>query len=241
MEKKSLDILAVDDDTVTRTVLADGLGVDGHAVCTAKNCAEARRLLGRRRFDLVLLDLNLPDASGYALLREIRLGGPERTVATDLPVIVLSGRAAEVDRLRGFELGCDDYLVKPYSFAELRGRIAAVTRRGGFRAPEVIAAGDLTIDLHAREARLAGRLLALTGKEYGLLVQLAREPYRVFTKRELLLAVWGHRDTGSTRTLDSHACRLRRKLAGAESRYVLNVWGTGYRLLEGAARLEGAS
>lgn len=237
MDYSNLDILAVDDDTVTRTVLADGLGVDGHAVSTAKNCTEARRLLRSRRFDLVLLDLNLPDASGYSLLREIRDGGRQRTVASDLPVIVLSGRAAEVDRLRGFELGCDDYLVKPYSFAELRGRIRAVTRRGHERRGEVLTVDDLTIDQRARDVRVAGRRMALTSKEYGLLVQLAQDPYRVFTKSELLIAVWGHGDHGSTRTLDSHACRLRRKLAIAGRRYVINVWGTGYRLVEGTAQL----
>lgn len=241
MERSTLEILAIDDDTIMRNILADGLGVDGHAVTTAKNCTDARRLLADRRFDLVLLDLNLPDASGYSLLREIRDGGPQRTVASDLPVIVLSGRGAEVDRLRGFELGCDDYLVKPYSFAELRGRIAAVTRRGRAQGGDVLHADDLTIDLRAREVNLAGRRIALTSKEYGLLVHLAGDPHRVFTKRELLLAVWGHRDGGSTRTLDSHACRLRGKLSGGTRRYVINVWGTGYRLVEGQAQLEAQS
>jgi DNA-binding response OmpR family regulator len=238
MDTYQLDILAVDDDTVTRTVLADGLGVDGHKVSTARSCREAHRMLRDRRFDLVLLDLNLPDASGYALLREIRAGGPGRTVASDLPVIVLSGRGTEVDRLRGFELGCDDYLVKPYSFAELRGRIAAVARRGRAALGDVITVGDLTIDVRAQEVRIGGRRLALTGKEYGLLVELARDPYRVLTKRELLARVWGHGDAGSSRTLDSHACRLRRKLDGGGRRYVVNVWGTGYRLLDGAEPLE---
>ncbi len=237
MNKIRLDILAVDDDTVTRTVLADGLGVDGHNLSTAKDCREARRLLRDERFHLVLLDLNLPDASGYALLREIRDGGPQRAIASDLPVIVLSGRGAEVDRLRAFELGCDDYLVKPYSFAELRGRIAAVMRRGRVAGGDVIAVGELTIDVRAREVRLGEQRLALTGKEYGLLVELARDPYRVLTKRELLARVWGHGDAGSSRTLDSHACRLRRKLSGGDRRYVVNVWGTGYRLLDGAEPL----
>jgi DNA-binding response OmpR family regulator len=231
MGNTSLDILAVDDDTVTRTVLADGLGVDGHNVSTAKSCAQAHRMLGTRSFDLVLLDLNLPDASGYALLREIRDGGPRGAVSPDTPVIILSGRAAEVDRLRGFELGCDDYLVKPYSFAELRGRIAAVTRRGRARGSELIKAGPLEIDLRSRSVMLDGRRINLTGKEFSLLAQLARDPGRVFTKRELLTAVWGHPDGGSTRTLDSHVCRLRRKL-GAERCMIVNVWGTGYRLFD---------
>jgi DNA-binding response OmpR family regulator len=216
MGNTSLDILAVDDDTVTRTVLADGLGVDGHNVSTAKSCAQAHRMLGTRSFDLVLLDLNLPDASGYALLREIRDGGPRGAVSPDTPVIILSGRAAEVDRLRGFEL---------------RGRIAAVTRRGRARGSELIKAGPLEIDLRSRSVMLDGRRINLTGKEFSLLAQLARDPGRVFTKRELLTAVWGHPDGGSTRTLDSHVCRLRRKL-GAERCMIVNVWGTGYRLFD---------
>lgn len=242
METETLDILVLDDDASMRTMLADGLAMDGHRVVTARSCTQARRLLRERRVGLLLLDLNLPDASGYVLLRELREpGGALAADARRLPVIVLSGRSAEVDKLRGFELGCDDFLVKPYSFAELRGRIAAVMRRsaGGGAGGEMLVAGELTIDLAAREVSLDGRVVPLTTKEYGLLLYMAAEPLRVFTKTELLRGVWGHRDAGSTRTLDSHACRLRRKLGGTARRYVVNVWGVGYRLLDGVAASEG--
>lgn len=235
MQTQKLEILIVEDDATMRTALADGLNVDGHGVVTAQSCRQARSQLASMQVDLVLLDLNLPDDSGYKLLRDIRGGrGQKGTINPDLPVIVVSGRASEVDRLRAFEQGCDDFLVKPYSFAELRGRIGAVARRSasGSRR-KVITVGELQIDLRARSVLLDMDPVLLTGKEYALLVQLAGDPLRVFTKRELLLAVWGHRDGGSTRTLDSHACRLRSKLSGGSQRMIINIWGAGYRLCDG--------
>ncbi|MBJ7348092.1 MAG: response regulator transcription factor [Thermoleophilaceae bacterium] len=235
MQTKNLVILIVEDDATVRVALADGMAVDGHGVVTAQSCRQARTQLAAGQVDLVLLDLNLPDDSGYKLLRDIRGGrGLKGTIDPDLPVIVLSGRASEVDRLRAFEQGCDDFLVKPYSFAELRGRIGAVARRSSVSARrKVLTVGELQIDLRARSVLLGSAPVTLTGKEYALLVQLASDPLRVFTKAELLLAVWGHRDSGSTRTLDSHACRLRRKLSGGSQRMIVNIWGAGYRLCDG--------
>src|SRR5690606_9842075 len=149
----------------------------------------------------------------------------------DLPVIVLSGRSAQTDRVRGLREGADDYLVKPFSYDELAARIDAVLRRRGSRRSGPTRVGDLEIDPSRREVRVDGRLVALANKEYELLLALAAEPTRVFTKQELLRDVWGFRAEGRTRTLDSHASRLRRKLDPEHARFVVNCWGVGYRLV----------
>lgn len=225
-------LLIVEDDESVRLALAEGLGLDGYAVATAGTISEARERIRQFAFDLVLLDANLPDGSGYALLRELRAAdGAERGwPPPDLPVMMVTGRGGEQDRIRGFEFGCDDYLVKPYSFGELRGRVAAVLRRRKATSTDQSKLGELEVDRATREVRLSGDEVKLTQKEFTLLALLAREPTRVYTRSELLEAVWGYRGDSSTRTLDAHACRLRSKLSGGERMYVVNTWGVGYRL-----------
>jgi DNA-binding response OmpR family regulator len=178
----------------------------------------------------MVLDLGLPDAPGIDVLREIRAAG-ER-FDPELPVLVLSGRSSEADRLRGFEAGADDYLTKPFHYPELLARIVAVLRRrsGARRGP--IRLGDLTVDPATRRVMVGDRRVELANKEFALLRALAAEPRRVFPKDELLRDVWGFRSKGRTRTLDSHASRLRRKLDPEGARYVFNCWGVGYRLLD---------
>jgi DNA-binding response OmpR family regulator len=152
------------------------------------------------------------------------------------PVIVLGAeRAGSVACIRALRQGCDDYVRRPFEYQELVERIRAVLRRAQPREPEVVEAPPVRIDTRTRDARVAGRRLQLAQKEYELLLRLAREPDRVFTKAELLRDVWGYRVMGRTRTLDSHASRLRRKLrdAGASPDIVDNVWGVGYRLTAG--------
>ena len=151
----------------------------------------------------------------------------------DVPVIVLGEPESDaVDRVRALERGCDDFLVRPFAYEELLARIRAVLRRTTPAAHEVRRAGPITADLATRGVKVARVPVALAGKEYELLLKLMTDPTRVFTKEQLLREVWGFRSLGRTRTLDSHASRLRRKLAtaGAGS-VVLNVWGVGYRLL----------
>jgi DNA-binding response OmpR family regulator len=151
----------------------------------------------------------------------------------NLPMIVLSGRGEEVDRVRGFDRGADDYLSKPYSYPELRARLRAVLRRAqGRRASGHIRIGGLVVDPRAREVHLHGQRLALSHKEFSLLRILATDPTRVFSKGDLVRTVWGQQTLGASRTLDSHACRLRRKLGVRGERFVINVWGYGYRLLD---------
>jgi DNA-binding response OmpR family regulator len=140
-----------------------------------------------------------------------------------------------MDRVRGFERGADDYVVKPFAYGELRLRLRALLRRTRTAGDARTRIGSLEIDPLAREVRVRGERVTLSAKEYALLQALAADPSRVWTKRELLRDVWGYQSDGTTRTLDSHACRLRNKLSGGGERFVLNVWGVGYRLVERAS------
>jgi DNA-binding response OmpR family regulator len=151
----------------------------------------------------------------------------------DVPVIVLGEPESDtVDRVRALERGCDDFLVRPFAYEELLARIRAVLRRSTPAAHEVRRAGLITVDLATRSVLVAEAAVSLAGKEYELLLKLMTDPTRVFTKEQLLREVWGFRSLGRTRTLDSHASRLRRKLAAAGAgSVVVNVWGVGYRLL----------
>jgi DNA-binding response OmpR family regulator len=152
----------------------------------------------------------------------------------DVPVIVIGDSDSDsVDCVRALERGCDDFVAPPFDYEELLARIRAVLRRTAPPEHEVLRAGPIRVDRATRRVTVAGRRAALAGKEYELLLKLMTDPERVFTKEELLRQVWGFRSLGRTRTLDSHASRLRRKLqAAGEGRFVLNVWGVGYRLLD---------
>jgi DNA-binding response OmpR family regulator len=228
-------ILVVEDDDATRTFLADNLTADGHDVISADCARDGWRLMETKFPDLALVDVALPDGSGLDLIRRVReADGVASRVDPQLPILVLSGRRGELDRVRGFEKGCDDYVAKPFSYAELRARVAALLRRAQ-RRPGLgrIRVGTLELDPPTREVTVRGERVELSQKEFALLRALAVEPTRVFTKEELLRGVWGFRSLGATRTLDSHACRLRQKLGAAGDRYVVNVWGVGYRLVDG--------
>lgn len=227
-------ILVVEDDPATRTFLTENLSADGFLVVDAPGVRKGRELLGTAYPDVVLVDVTLPDGSGLELVRTVRAGdGPAATVDPRTPVLVLSGRAGELDRLRAFEQGCDDFLPKPYSYPELRARIGALLRRADDRPVRArMRVGSLQLDPASREVRVHGRRVELASKEFALLRTLAGDPTRVFTKDELLRTIWGFRSPGSTRTLDSHACRLRQKLADGGERFVVNVWGVGYRLVD---------
>jgi DNA-binding response OmpR family regulator len=151
-----------------------------------------------------------------------------------VPVIVLGDENADaVDRVRAFSRGCDDFLARPFLYDELVARIRAVLRRVARPEAELVDVGSIRIDRPARTVSVAGARVAVGGKEYELLLKLAADPRRVFTKEQLLREVWGFRALGRTRTLDSHASRLRRKLqTAADGPFVVNVWGVGYKLLD---------
>lgn len=228
-------VVVVEDDQAIATYLADNLAADGFAVTVARGADEALRAIEVRVPDLLLLDLVLGDGSGLAVLDRVRADGLASRVDPALPVIVLSGRASEADRVRGFARGADDYVVKPFAYQELLGRVRAVLRRAGGRpARGAIRVGELTVDPETRQVRLAGAPVTLAAKEFALLQALAANPTRVYLKNDLLRDVWGYASIGTTRTLDAHACRLRRKLSASGRPFVLNVRGVGYRLTEAA-------
>jgi DNA-binding response OmpR family regulator len=228
-------ILLVEDDAATRTFLSDNLAADGYDVLAADCARDGLRLLETKFPDLAIVDVGLPDGSGLELIGQVRRAdGVASRIDPATPLMVLSGRRGELDRLRGFEKGADDYVVKPFAYSELRARVAALLRRTQ-RRPGMgrLRVGTLEVDPPSREVRVRGEQVELSQKEFALLRTLAAEPTRVWTKEELLRNVWGFRSMGATRTLDSHACRLRGKLGSHGDRYVVNVWGVGYRLVDG--------
>jgi DNA-binding response OmpR family regulator len=218
-------LLLAEPEPTTREFLERHLADDGFDVLGAEAEREALELVERLKPSLVL--------SSPELCRRLREGEPGRSWDRDVPVIVLgSSEGDTVDRVRAFDRGCDDYVPRPFHYDELLARIRAVLRRTSPSPRDRLEAGSIAVDLVTRRATVHGRPLTLPAKEYDLLAKLATEPERVFTKEQLLREVWGYLSLGRTRTLDSHASRLRRKLrqAGAGP-CVVNIWGVGYRLL----------
>ncbi len=229
-------VVVCEDDAATLELLCDHLEADRFCALPAPSAADALRLCHYNHPDLLLLDLNLPDASGLEVLREIRAtDGATGSYDPELPVIVLSGRSTEADRIRGLGCGADDYVIKPFAIQEVVARIRVVLRRREGRRGGPLRVGEVFVDPSRREVTVRGEPVRLANKEFSLLRTLAAEPHRVFTKDELLRDVWGFRSMGRTRTLDSHASRLRRKLDPESGRYVVNCWGIGYRLIDAPA------
>lgn len=228
-------ILIVEDDESTAAFLSDNLVADGFGVAVATGAAESIRQIEVRHPALVLLDLTLDDGHGLDVLDRVRASdGMASRIDPELPVIVVSGRGADADRVRSFERGADDHIVKPVVYSELLGRIRAVLRRAECRPQRgVLRVAGLTIDPVTRTVMLNDQPVHLSVKEFSLLQRLADEPERVYSKNDLLRDVWGYLSIGKTRTVDAHACRLRKKLqAISDRRWVVNVRGVGYRLTD---------
>lgn len=231
-------VLVVEQDERIARPLVEQLAADGYGARLARTSEHARALVRADPPHLALLgELENPRAA-LELLREIRGGGlPARCGAASpwpegLPVIVMSPQVEEPDLLRAFDAGADDFLARPPSYLELRARLRMLLQRTCAARARLVEIGSLVIDLDARVATLHGRPLRLPRLEYELLVHLAREPRRVCAKGELLRTVWGYPTLVSTRTLDSHASRLRRKLREqGDDQWVVNVRGVGYRLI----------
>jgi DNA-binding response OmpR family regulator len=225
-------ILIVEDHELTRRFLADNLLADGYDPLVTGSVTDARHLIATESPAVAVLDLGLPDGDGLALLAELRR--PESALDPGLPVLILSGRATELDRVRGLERGADDYLGKPFSYPELRLRLAALLRRSAGRTGVGrVRVRALELDPRSREVWVRGEPIHLSRKEFALLALLARAPTYTFTRAELLREVWGfHTGEIKTRTLDSHAHRLRIKLSAPTDPYIVNVWGVGYRLVD---------
>jgi DNA-binding response OmpR family regulator len=221
-------VLIIEDDPTVAEVVTRYLEREGYAVESVGDGAEGLRRALENPPDLVVLDLMLPSLPGLEVCRRLRTAAP-------VPVIMLTARGEEADRITGLELGADDYVAKPFSPRELTARVKAVLRRATGplpSAPEatVLRAGDLELDLVVHEARLGGELVALTVKEFELLAHLMRHPRRAFRREELLEYVWGFA-YGDTSTVTVHVRRLREKIEADPSapRYVCTVWGVGYR------------
>jgi DNA-binding response OmpR family regulator len=227
-------VVVCEDDEPTLELLCDHLTADSFAALPAPSASDALRLCHYKQPDLLVLDLCLPDAAGLDVLREIReADGVTSRFDPTLPVVVLSGRGSVEDRIRGIDAGADDYLVKPFHYPELRARIKSVLGRRSEGRQGPCRVGEIVIDPARRLVRVGERPVELSNKEFALLRALAADPTRVFTKEELLRDVWGFRSLGRTRTLDSHASRLRRKLDPEHCRFIVNCWGVGYRLIDG--------
>jgi DNA-binding response OmpR family regulator len=222
-------VLVVDDDEAVRTLASWQLESDGFAVDQAGDGAEALTAIGVDRPDLVVLDLSMPGVGGLDVLRRVRTA-----VATEtLPVIVLSGRSGETDRIVGLDLGADDYLVKPFSPGELAARVRSVLRRARPASPEPAAdAGPLVLDTAAREITVDGSPVELTAREFDLLAFLVAHPRQVFSRAQLLAQVWRSEGWQSEATVTEHVHRLRQKLGldPAARPRIRTVRGVGYQL-----------
>jgi len=221
-------VLVVDDEPIVRDVVTRYLERDGHTILTAVSGDTARGLIEGESPSLVVLDVMLPgETDGLALCRWIR-------ATSDLPVILLTARGDEADRIVGLELGADDYVTKPFSPRELASRVKTVLRRARPSTPprERITLGSLVLDAARREARRDGKALRLTAREFELLWFLASNPNRVFSRDQLMARVWGYASALDTGTVTVHVRRLREKLEDDASRPELieTVWGVGYRL-----------
>ena len=224
-------ILVIEDDETLRRTLAFNLAREGYEALTAPDGAAGLEAARRQRPDLVLLDVMLPGMSGLELLRVLRREGRE------VPVIVLSAKGSEIDRVVGLNLGADDYVAKPFSRPELLARIEAVLRRGrpdvgtstSEEAEARVEIGRIAIDPNRREVLVEGEPVHLTAKEFDLLAFLARNPGRIFTRDQLLARVWGYDYAGDGRTIDVHVSWLRNKLRGPDGHdYFRTVRGVGY-------------
>jgi two-component system alkaline phosphatase synthesis response regulator PhoP len=221
-------ILVVDDDAKTVELVKLYLNRDGYRVLTAYDGVEALRLVREGHPDLIVLDLMLPGIDGLAVCQTLR-------VESDVPIIMLTAKTTDQDKLKGLDLGADDYVTKPFSPRELAARVRAVLRRlPGERGPKEIKHGELTVNFSKYEASLAGRLLNLSTTEFKLLGVLVREPGRVFSRAELIEKAIGYDFEGFDRTIDVHILNLRRKLEPdpRHHRYIKTVYGAGYKLSE---------
>ena len=225
----SSTILLVDDEDSVQKLLTYPLERDGFRVVQARDGEQALRLFGDERIDLVVLDLMLPKVDGLEVCKRLRAG-------SDVPIIMLTARGEELDKVLGLELGADDYITKPFSIREFRSRVRALLRRAALPRErqleeQTIEAGDLKIDPARRTVELAGQPVALTYVEFELLRTLASEPARVFTREMLLRSLWGDSAYREQRTIDVHIRHLREKLErdAREPEYIFTVRGVGYR------------
>jgi DNA-binding response OmpR family regulator len=229
------EILVIEDEPQLARLVEMHLCDAGYRVDIALTGGKGLAEANKRRFDLMVLDLMLPDMDGLDVCRELR------TQKNYTPILILTARSGEVDRVLGLELGADDYLTKPFSVRELVARVKAILRRVDRMAEEkteseTLQFEDLTIDREKRRVSISGEGVSLTAKEYDLLVQFARNPGRVYTRSQLLDLVWGYGEGTYEHTVNSHINRLRAKIEDdpSQPRFIRTVWGVGYRFFDPA-------
>ena len=220
-----MKILVVDDEALLVKGICYNLRNDGYEVLTGSNGVDAVRTVRETPVDLVILDVMMPEMDGLEACRQIR-------DFSDVPIILLTAKADDMDKLMGFEHGADDYLTKPFNILELKARVRALLRRAGPREnkPEQIEAGAIRLDLVSRNAYRDGVLADLTAKEFDLVDLLIRNPNRVYSRENLLDLIWGYDYQGDIRTVDVHIRRIREKLERnpAEPEHIMTKWGVGY-------------
>jgi DNA-binding response OmpR family regulator len=222
-------VLVVEDDAAILRGLRDNLTAESYEVITAADGAEGYRLSQEKTPDLIILDLMLPKLSGYEICRKLRNEG------SHVPILMLTARGDEADRILGLDLGADDYVSKPFSVRELLARVRALLRRSDpQKAPvDQLTFGDVVVDFPQFEARKKGQPVEMTPKEFGVLRYLAARAGKVVQRQELLEEVWGYENYPTTRTVDNHIASLRAKLEDdpAEPRHLLTVHGVGYKFV----------
>ena len=221
-----MKILVVDDEKLLVKGMKFNLENEGYQVETAYDGRTAVELARSGSFDLIILDVMMPEMDGLETCMHIR-------EFSDVPVIMLTARSEDTDKLMGFEYGADDYVTKPFNILELKARVRALLRRsadGGKNDRRLITVGDITLDTDQHVALKAGRTVELTAKEYDLMELFLKNPRRVYSRENLMNTVWGYSYAGDYRTVDVHIRRLREKLETnpAEPEYIMTKWGVGY-------------
>ncbi len=214
-------ILIADDEQRIREIIKKYAVFEGHDVTEAANGMEAVELAASQKFDIIILDIMMPELDGFSACKEIRK-------TQSVPVIMLSARGEEYDRIHGFELGVDDYVVKPFSPKELMMRVSAILKRGHSAEKETVCCEGLTVDFTGRLVYIDGQKIDLSPKEYELLFYLVKNRGIALTREKLITDVWGYDFYGDDRTLDTHI-KLLRKSLGEYSRYIVTLRGVGYR------------
>ena len=224
----NVNILVIEDEPDIRRNLEYNLGREGFKASSVGSLDEANEKLKSKKFDLILLDLMLPDGSGLDLCKKIKSKSETETI----PIIILTAKDDEVDKVVGFELGADDYVTKPFSVRELILRVKAILKRSDTKTKEVVEVerqfGDLKIDVDSHEVHVDSQLIELTALEFRLLKELVDKRGRVQSRDQLLSEVWGYNAEVTTRTVDTHIKRLREKL-GSMGKYVQTIRGVGYK------------
>jgi DNA-binding response OmpR family regulator len=227
-------ILVVEDDPSIRMGLEDTLTAKGYEVQVVGRGGEGAEQACSGKYDLVVLDVMLPDIDGFEVLRRIRASRANNGKGRSAPVIMLSARGAELDRVRGLELGADDYVTKPFSLMELLARVASVLRRshGETQEPVGLVFGDLAIDLAGQVATRGGKRIELPSRAFAILKVFAKRPGEVVSRDVLLDEAWGYEDYPNTRTVDNHLVKLRRALEAEpdKPRWLVTIHGAGYKL-----------